>query len=262
MHITATILGSGTSTGVPVIGCSCRVCISDEPKNKRLRASILLDFPDLGKKLVVDTSPDFRQQMLREKVSNLDAILYTHTHADHLHGFDDVRAFYFHDHKPLDVYGKKDDLEDIRTRFSYAFQNTGYSGVTPETILHPIEEGTFSIFDGRVEVEAFFLPHGAVLSTCFRIGKFAYATDFKSFPEHVISAWEGKIHTMIASGLHYKPHNTHSLVPETIKLFERLKVKKGVVTHLSHQVDYRRPKIPLGGPFEYGYDGLSVSLDA
>ena len=253
-----TILGCGTSTGVPTIGCHCFVCSSTNPKNKRLRSSILITRLRDGKNLVVDTTPDFRMQMLRERVDRLDAVLYTHTHADHCHGFDDLRAFYFHTHQPVPCYIAPDHLPDLKARFSYAFESTGYDGHTPQVDLIELKEN-FSIWDD-FEIEVVRLQHGHVKTAGFRFGSFAYITDFKVIPEEVFTLWAGKVKTMVASGLRFKSHNTHSLIPETIEVFRRLQVERGIITHMAHEVEFERDSKDLPPGVELGFDGLSFEV--
>ena len=260
MKIKVTILGSGTSTGVPVIGCDCTVCQSDVPENKRLRSSIMITRLDTNEHIVIDTTPDFRAQMLRENVKRLKKVLYTHTHADHIHGFDDLRAFYFHSKEKLECYLKKSDMEDLRKRFSYAFEATGYQGVAPQVELIEIGTKPFKVWDD-FEVEPIELEHGNVKSTAFRFGRFAYATDFKTFADADINKWRNKIDTMVCSGLHYRPHYTHSTVPETLELFDLLSVKNGVITHTSHEIDFHKASADLPKGRQFAYDGMSFEVE-
>ena len=254
-----TILGSGTSTGVPTIGCDCKVCTSSNPRNHRTRSSILITRLDNGDNLVIDTSPEFRLQMLREGVRRISAVLYTHTHADHAHGFDDLRAFYFQDRRVLRCYLPEEMIKEFRTRFSYAFQPTGYPGITPQVDLKAIPDTGFEVMGLRVEpVE---LPHGAVTTRGFRIGSFVYCTDFKNFPQKTLDRWRGQIDTMVASGVHFKEHPTHSNVPQTIRLFQKLQVRRGIITHLSHQVEYERDSERLPENIFFAYDGLSLEVE-
>ena len=252
------ILGSGTSTGVPTIGCNCSVCMSKDPRNKRRRSSILMTRKDTKENLVIDTTPDFRMQILDAKISQLGNVLYTHTHADHCHGFDDLRAFYFFNKKSINCYLSKEFHSEFTTRFSYAFTNTGYKGTTPQVELKEIPKGSFKVLG--IEIEPVRLPHGTMQTTGFRFGSFAYITDFKVFPKRLLAKWKGKIRTMIASGVRYKPHPTHSTVDETIQLFRDLEVAKGYITHLSHEIDHERDSASLPDHISFAYDGLEFEV--
>ncbi|MCB9229715.1 MAG: MBL fold metallo-hydrolase [Deltaproteobacteria bacterium] len=256
--LTITILGSGTSTGVPLIGCDCDVCTSNNPKNHRTRASLLITRKDTGEHLVIDTGPDFRQQMLRANVRKLSHVLYTHTHADHSHGFDDLRVFCFKNKEAIDCYLPEEMIEEFRTRFSYAFHDTGYPGTPPRVSLHPIPEQLFHVMG--LPIEAVRLPHGAVNTAGFRLGRFAYCTDFKHFPSEILNQWRGKVDTMIASGVHFHEHKTHSNVQETIQLFHELRVRQGIITHLAHQVEFERDSANLPENILFAYDGLRLNV--
>ena len=254
-----TILGSGTSTGVPVIGCECSVCRSGHPKNQRSRAAIMISNQH-GKNIVVDTGPEFRLQMLREKVRDLHGVLYTHLHADHCNGFDDLRAFFFHHGLPIKCFLAPEHLEEMKRRFSYAFNATGYLGTKPQVDLFPIKDlEPFQISD--FSIESFQVDHGDVKSSVFRIGRFAYATDFKAFTQKQVAYWRGKVDVMVASGIHFGVHRTHSVIPETLRLFEELQVKQGIITHLAHDVDYERdsPKLPANAAL--AYDGMTIDVN-
>lgn len=258
------ILGSGTSTGVPVIGCDCAVCLSPEAKNQRLRSSVLLKLETASghKNIVIDTTPDFRGQILASGIKNLDAVLYTHVHADHCHGFDDLRVFYFYNQIPVPIYLGADHAKELKERFSYVFRDTGYGGTAPQVDLHVIEEnlGIASFGVGDILIESLRLPHGHVSTMAFRIGGFAYATDFRYFPRDCIERWRGKIHTMVASGLRFKKHETHSSIDETIEVFQGLGVKRGVLTHLSHDVNYLRDSALLPPGVEFAFDGMEIAI--
>ncbi|MFK7872913.1 MAG: MBL fold metallo-hydrolase [Oligoflexales bacterium] len=250
-EVEITVLGSGTSVGVPVIGCDCDICYEPKPKNIRTRCCLQVKFPD-NRIAIFDTPPDFRTQILKAKTKSIDAVLYTHTHADHTHGFDDLRAFYFQNRQPVPCWITKDHAIDLTQRFQYAFQDTGYAGSPPQVTLNTITSH-FNLFG--YEVETFQLPHGAGTTTAFRIGQFAYATDFQHMPDHVKDAWRGKIHTMVASGIGWKPHATHSSVRETEALFEELGVEHGIIHHLSHTVDYYKHTLKTG--YEFAFDNMN-----
>jgi phosphoribosyl 1,2-cyclic phosphate phosphodiesterase len=259
-----TILGCGTSTGVPQLGCGCSVCVSPNPKNKRTRTSALLELPH-GKKLLFDASPDFRQQMLREKHDQIDGILFTHMHADHTHGLDDLRAVYFKHMKPIPCWMEADHTAEFQTRFSYFFDHSSYEG-TPV----PIQVRVLGDDAGALrkllpkdspELDTLRLPHGQLTKvTAFRFGSFAYATDFSRFPSETRSRWRGRVDTMIASGLRWEPHDTHSTIASTLELMEDLEVKRGIITHMSHAVDYAQAQQRLPPWAELAWDGMKIDF--
>ena len=253
-----TVLGSGTSTGVPVIGCDCQVCHSPQPENQRTRASLLLTYA--GRNIVIDTSPEFRLQMLRAQAKTLAAVLYTHTHADHCHGFDDLRMFAFRDQSSsIPCFMHRDFIASFKQRFSYAFDaHTKYYGTLPQIDLQPLPDKLFTV--AGLEVETVRLPHGAIMTNAFRIGKFAYATDFKSFTPELIADWQDKIDTMVISGVRFRPHKTHSSVQESVAILQALKVRRGFISHLSHEVDYHQHNRDLPTGINFAYDGLCFAV--
>lgn len=252
-----TILGSGTSTGVPIIGCHCSVCTSDLPQNHRTRASIMVSAPG-QLPLVVDSGPEFRLQMLRHRVDGIAGVLYTHTHADHCHGFDDLRAFYFHTKEPVDGYLHESHVQDFKSRFAYAFDETPTPNSRPQVRITTFDDRSFQA--GPFEVSPMMLPHGIGETATFRMGRFLYATDFKSVPESIRTLWRGKIDVMVASGVRFHPHPTHSSVPETIALMLDLRVKRGIITHLGHEVEYQRDSLPLPSHIQLAYDGMTIDV--
>lgn len=214
--------------------------------------------PRGGESLVIDTGPDFRQQMLRAGLRRLTHVLYTHTHADHCHGFDDLRAFYFQQGLPVTCHVAAMHAADFRARFAYAFESSGYSGTKPQVILETFEAAPFMV--DKLEVEPVYLPHGHVQTAAFRFGRFAYATDFKMFPDEVVDRWRGRIDVMVASGLHFGSHPTHSTIPETLALFSRLGVKRGYITHMTHNVLYAQDCAKLPPQAMLAHDGLSFTV--
>jgi phosphoribosyl 1,2-cyclic phosphodiesterase len=240
------------------MGCGCSICLSTDPKNKRTRASILITTKE-GKNIVVDTGPDFRQQALISKIKKIDAILYTHIHADHCNGFDDLRAFRFFDETPIPTYLLEEQIEPLKSRFLYAFSKTGYSGVVPSLSLIPMPMKSFPLLG--LDVDVIKLNHGDIDVCGFKFGTFAYVTDFKSLSETQIKRWAGSIDTMIASGVHFGSHPCHSVIPETVELFKQLQVKKGYITHISHEVDYAKHSRNLPEGVEFAYDGLNFVID-
>ncbi|MDE3268827.1 MAG: MBL fold metallo-hydrolase [Pseudomonadota bacterium] len=243
---------------MPQIGCDCDVCKSPEPKNKRTRASILVSLTST-KHIIIDTAPEFRLQILKTGIKSIAALMYTHVHADHCHGFDDVRAFEFGKHKPTvptPCYMDKGFIAEFENKFSYVFKTNNYGGVLPHVQLHPIPTASFTV--AGVEVATLRLPHGKVQTNAYRFGDFAYATDFKTFPPDAIDAWRGKIKTMVISGVRFNPHPTHSTVNESAAILQELAVEKGYITHLSHDIDYYKHRDVLPANVEFAYDGLEI----
>jgi phosphoribosyl 1,2-cyclic phosphate phosphodiesterase len=262
-----TVLGCGTSTGVPVLGCQCVLCLERKPKNIRTRSSLMLEFYSTDHphsveplRIVIDTGPDFRSQLLREHIFSLQHVIYTHCHADHLHGFDDLRGLYFNSQKQIHCYLDQDYSEELKQRFHYAFEDTGYLGGKPDLRLHVIKPGVSMFNIDDLTVESIQLPHGHVMTNAFRFGGFAYATDFKNFTPETIKAWKGKVSFMIASGLRWKPHKTHSTIEETLSLFDELQVETGIITHLNHEIDYDVDSLKLPKNRYLAYDGYSLEI--
>ena len=251
-----TVLGSGTSTGVPVVGCSCHVCLNMSPKNQRMRSSVFVYDKKYDRRVLIDTTPDLRMQLLKNKITSVDYVFFTHAHADHCHGLDDLRPFFFRNKKAIKVWASPPHAKEIREKFYYMFRNTGYSGLIPTLEFLELDEFSKELEDPGFETAS--LPHGSTESSVFKLGSFLYATDFKIFSDSLIEKWKGSLELVIASAPTYKPHGTHSCVPETIELFEKLEVKQGYLTHLSHQIDHEAHSGNLPSGCAFAYDGLKV----
>lgn len=252
------VLGSGTSTGVPVVGCDCPICKSTNSYNKRTRSSIYLFDKKNNKKILIDTTPDLRMQLLSNDITSLDYVLFTHTHADHCHGLDDLRPLFFKQKTPIKAFATDQHKNEIKERFSYAFKETGYSGIKPQLTFLTSEELKKEF--QNLDFDYASLPHGSTESTLYKFGSFIYATDFKTFPKELLQRWRNKIKLMIASGAMYKTHPSHSSIPETIKLFEKLSVPEAYITHLSHVVDHLPDSKKLPSHIKFAYDGMTLDL--
>ena len=247
-----TFLGTGTSQGVPVIGCDCAVCCSADLRDARLRSSAMIEVGD--KRFVIDAGPDFRQQMLREGVSHVTAILLTHKHKDHIGGLDDVRALNFVDYPDaihtVHIYGTKDSCECVRKDFDYAFCANPYRGV-PQMELHEFSSEPFCI-DG-VEIVPIRGRHSRFEVTGFRIGRLAYLTDFKEIDEEEWSKLLG-VDVLVVNALRFEPHDSHFSVAEALNLIEKVAPKKHDIG--LHCVANLR--LPDG--VEFAYDGLKIDI--
>ena len=251
-----TILGSGTSTGVPSIGCDCDVCKSKNQKDKRLRSSVLIETKD-QKKILIDCGPDFRSQALSAKITKLDAVLFTHTHADHAHGFDDLRQLVFRHKTPIDCYIDEGDAKDLRNRFSYAFQDTGYKGTTPKVQFQYLKDKANIC---GLDVRVHRLPHGAVTTLGFEFEDFLYFTDFKLVPEAVMDAIQTPVHTVVLSAARKIDHHSHSSMSESMELCRQFQSTRGVLTHLSHDYDHEADSKTMPAGIILAYDGLRLDF--
>lgn len=252
-----TFLGTGTSQGVPVIACNCRVCCSGDPCDKRLRSSIMIETG--GFRIVIDCGPDFRQQMLREKVSTIDAILITHDHKDHLGGLDDVRAFNFFNNRPIDVYSTYGVQRSIRREFSYAFHKEPYPG-GPEINLCRIKNKPFYI--GDVQIIPIKALHYGTSNFVFgyRINGLTYITDAVKIDEAEKKKIRGS-EVIIINALREKKHYSHFNLQEAVALLTELQPRQGFITHISHQMGlHHEVECQLPKFISLAYDGLSGSL--
>lgn len=238
-----TILGSGTSTGVPILGCNCSVCQSNDQRNKRLRASALIETHS-AKTILIDTSPDLRTQLLRTKTTSLDAVIITHDHADHTHGIDDVRPFTFKKKNPLPVYADAYTHKTLTEKFPYIFQREKVyahkpilGGGIPMLDLHLIEGSTEKIAEEDFEFHP--LPHGHGDTLSLRHSKMAYMVDCREIPDEVIRSFrDAKLELLIIDCLRYEPHQTHLHLDLTLKYIEAIAPGKAVLTHLGHELEY------------------------
>ncbi len=252
-------LGTGTSTGVPVLGCNCTVCTSDDPRNQRTRPSVLLELP--GGNLLIDTTPEMRLQLLREKVRQVHAIAYTHAHADHLFGLDDARLFPKHLGGPVPLYCESETEEAIRRVFHYAFNDQASripSGGVPQLRFERIEPGQPFQLLGQT-ILPLRLEHGRFRVLGFRLGNLAYCTDVSRIPEASWSVLEG-LDTLILDALRHEPHPTHFSLEQALDVIARLKPRQAYLTHLSHGFDHATIESGLPAGVALAYDGLSLTF--
>lgn len=256
-----TFLGTGTSQGVPVIGCRCAVCTSADGRDSRLRTAAMVETQ--GMRLVIDAGPDFRAQMLRTGVRHIDAILLTHEHKDHIAGLDDVRAFNFVDypaavHK-VDIYASARTAACVRKDFDYAFAQDKYRGV-PEIELHEIDpERPFRVRD--VEIVPVSGRHSERFSVLgYRIGKLAYLTDFKTIEDREVEKLRG-VEVLVVNALRFEPHYSHFNVAEALALIARVRPRAAYLTHMSHEIGLHAATEPtLPENVQMAYDGLTVEV--
>jgi phosphoribosyl 1,2-cyclic phosphate phosphodiesterase len=250
-----TILGSGTSTGIPVVGCECAVCRSSDPRNQRTRCSALISHG--AHNILIDTATDLRQQALREGIRHIDAVLYTHSHADHMHGIDDLRGFNLRQKEPIPLYGSPRTLERVRDNFNYIFTDIENPGYIPRLQLCPVET-CFELFD--LTIMPIPMRHGDMQAYGYRCGPFAYLTDCNGIPEQSLQLLKN-LDLLVLDGLRFKPHQTHFNIPQAIEMAETIGARQTLLTHLSHEVDHPRhdPQLPEG--IGFAYDGQKFSLE-
>jgi phosphoribosyl 1,2-cyclic phosphate phosphodiesterase len=251
-----TLLGTGTSTGVPMIACECPVCTSTNPKDRRLRCSVLVESATTT--FVIDTGPDFREQMLRYKVKKLDGVLFTHPHKDHVAGLDDVKAYNFFQKKTMELYANSLTEEAIRREFYYAFSDTKYPGI-PDLNLNTITEEPFYI--GDIPVTPIMVWHLKMPVFGFRFGKFTYITDANRIEEHEMDKIRGS-EVMVINALRKQAHISHFTLGEAIDLAQQLKVPTAYFTHLSHQMGlHEEVESELTDGIHLAYDGLVMTFE-
>jgi len=253
------ILGSGTSTGVPIPGCRCEVCRSSDPKNHRDRTSALIQF-DSGVQYLIDASPDLRHQALKWNITHLEGVLFTHAHADHILGIDDLRVFNFVSRRPLDCYSTNTAFKSIRQTFPYLFdKDPEYKGgILADLNFHEISPGkSFEL--ANCKVLPFELQHGNVEVLGFRIGNLAYATDCNIIPDSTKELLKG-VEILILDGLRYEPHPTHLSIPEAIEQAQSLGVAQTYLIHMTHNVDHHTVSAQLPAGVSLCYDGLELEF--
>ena len=250
-----TFLGTGTSQGVPVIACDCKTCQSDDPRDKRLRTSLLLETEKAI--IVFDAGPDFRQQMLREKVTHIDAIVLTHEHKDHIAGIDDVRAFNYKTRDAIDIFAEERVLKEIRREYSYVFAEQQYPGI-PKMRLNEINTENFSI--KGLEIIPVRVMHFRLPILGFRIGDFAYITDANSVPEESKEKLYG-VKYLVVNALRKEKHISHFSLYEAINFIREISPRQAYITHISHQMGlYRDVSKELPPEIKLAFDGLSIEI--
>lgn len=252
-NLRLTFLGTGTSTGVPAVGCPCDICHSDDARDKRLRASVLLDFN--GRRVVIDAGTDFRQQALRAGLDRLDAVLVTHDHADHVFGLDDIRPFNFRTQRAMPIYADERSWTGIRRIYEYVFKPHGYGGL-PQFEPHTIR-GPFELFG--VTFEPLYVTHGRMPVVAFRFGRGAYVTDCNEIPDTTVERLKG-LDVLVLDALRFADHPTHMTIQKALDYIERIAPRRAYLTHMNHEVRYAEASRDLPANVELAYDGLSVDV--
>ncbi len=250
-----TVLGSGTSSGVPTIGCNCAVCHSIDPHDNRLRPSVLLRYG--GRNVLIDATPDFRAQVLRARVDRIDAILLTHSHADHILGLDDLRPLNFHQGGSIPIYGTEKTFEVVRRIFQYAFDPKPSQSSAPRLDLRTIDAEPFELFDRRIV--PIRLPHGDSSVLGFRVGNAAYLTDHSDIPEEA-KAKLRDLDVLFLDALRHRPHPTHSTVARAVEWVQELAPRRAFFTHLSHDLGHAQTNAALPANAQLAYDGLDIDV--
>ena len=255
--LSISVLGSGTSVGVPTIGCDCAVCRSTDPKDKRLRPSVLVRYG--GRNVVIDTTPDFRAQVLRAGLERLDAIVFTHAHADHIMGLDDVRPFNYHQRSGIPIYGSADTMEALRRVFQYVFAEHTHESSIPRLETNTLDGAPFDLFGLP------FLPiplkHGRLDVYGYRFGAAAYLTDHSAIPEASMEALRG-LDVLFLDALRRRPHPTHTTVARALEYVVELKPRRAFLTHICHDLGHAETERTLPLNVRMAYDGLEIQVEA
>jgi phosphoribosyl 1,2-cyclic phosphate phosphodiesterase len=253
------VLGSGTSFGVPVIGCRCDVCTSEDPRDRRTRVAAVIE-DEAGRRVLIDTPPELRLQLLRERIGQLDAVLYTHDHADHVHGIDDLRAVSVR-HGRLPIYGPPRTIDRLRKRFSYIFDDSIVpppGTAKPELRAMVLAPGVAAEVAG-IAILPLELDHGGSSVFGYRVGRLAYLTDVKVVSDAVMERLAG-IDVLVINALFERPHPTHLSIPEAVRVAEALGVERAYLTHLTHKFSHAALSARLPDGVEPAHDGLIVSF--
>ena len=252
--VTITVLGSGTSVGVPTIGCHCAVCTSADPRDQRLRPSVLVSFSD--RNVLIDTTPDFRQQALRARIERVDAILFTHSHADHILGLDDIRPFNFRQGGTIPIYGSAETLHNIHQTFRYIFLEEKTESSRPRLVSHNLDGNDFDLFG--LPFRPIRLAHGKGIVQGFRFGDSAYLTDHSDIPPESLEQLCG-LDILFLDALRHKPHPTHSTIEKSLKTVEQLTPQRAFFTHICHDLGHSATEEKLPPHVRLAYDGLILS---
>ena len=255
MKATLTVLGSGTSMGVPTIGCDCAVCHSSDPHDRRTRPSVMVEYD--GRLVLIDTTPDFREQAIREGIDHVDAVLYTHTHADHILGIDDLRPLSFHRPGTIPLYARPEAGEFLRNMFRYIFDADYKFGGIARVELKNIE-GPIELFGTRFEPIP--IIHGETEILGFRFGSAAYLTDFSDVPEPSMKQLHG-LDILFLDALRHKPHPTHSTVENSLRIVNELKPKRAFFTHICHDLPHAETNASLPPNTQLSYDGMKLEFE-
>jgi phosphoribosyl 1,2-cyclic phosphate phosphodiesterase len=241
--------------GVPTIGCTCKVCTSEDPHDYRTRPSVLLQYS--GRTVLIDSTPDFRQQALREKITRLDAVLYTHAHADHILGLDDLRPLTFKREHKLPLYADDTSAKLIERMFAYAFDPGSTYSTRPQVTLHRLN-GDLELFG--IKFQPLKVLHGDTEVTGFRFGSGAYLTDFSSIPESTMKALQG-LDVLFLDALRHRPHPTHSSLQESLQIVEKLKPVRAFFVHMSHDLGHEETNRSLPAHVRLAHDGLKLEFE-
>jgi len=255
MKARLTVLGSGTSMGVPTIGCTCAVCHSPDPLDRRTRPSVLIEYAN--KFVLIDTTPDFREQAIREKITQIDAVLYTHTHADHILGLDDLRPLSYHRSGKIPLFAKAEAAEFIRNMFRYIFDADYKFGGLAQVELMPVDS-PFHLFGAHVQPVP--VIHGEAEIYGFRLGSMAYLTDFSSVPESSFEMLQD-LDVLFLDALRYKPHPTHSTIEQSLTIAQRVAAKRVFFTHICHDLPHQETNAQLPPHVRLAHDGMKLEFE-
>ena len=250
-----TVLGSGTSVGVPTPGCDCAVCRSSDPRDNRLRPSVLLQYG--GHNIVIDTTPDFRTQVLRAGLNRLDAVLFTHSHADHIMGLDDVRPFNFRQQQRIPIFASAETLSAIQRVFQYIFNGSEQQSSVPHVEVHTLNGTSFDLFG--LKFTPVRLLHGRYPIYGFRFGRAAYLTDHSEIPPESMEQLQG-LDVLFLDALRHRPHPTHSTVEHSLRTVEQLTPRRAFFTHICHDLAHQETEDALPENIRLAYDGLEITV--